>query len=146
MAQPQQSLHKIKKQSKQIAQAYSQAHQHLPSDIHSLMMSPQVGVAKEKAHQSMMNTSNMSSTQDSHGRGVQTVGRDHESKIRTQRSTSRNNNIRDVRGVRTDRRGPGMVDDQFLGQDSGLSGSDGPHAQMQEREREERTESLQEHQ
>jgi hypothetical protein len=39
-----------------------------------------------------------------------------------------------------------MVDDQFLRQDSALSSSDGPHAQMQERERDERTEGLQEHQ
>lgn len=93
------------------------------------MMSPQVGVSKEQAS-NMMNTSNMSSIQDSHGRVAQTVGRDHEAKMRTQRSTSRSNNLRDVRGVRTDRRGPGLVDDQFLRQDSALSGSDGPHGQM----------------
>lgn len=78
-------------------------------------MSPQVGVQKGKAQQmNMMNISQVSSTQESQGRVVQTVGRDHEAKLRTQRSTSRHNNIRDVRGVRTDRRGPGMIDDQFL--------------------------------
>jgi hypothetical protein len=59
----------------------------------------------------------------SQGRKIQTVGRDNNSKIRTQRSTSRGN-LRDIRGVRTDRRGGGEIEEnQYARPDSRADGS-----------------------
>ena len=74
--------------------------------------------------------SKFNNTQISQGRMVQTIGRDANNKVRTQRSSSRGN-ITDLRGVRTDRRQDDYRrpdsrlenDSQLDGEESKLEGS-----------------------
>jgi hypothetical protein len=78
-------------------------------------MSPAPSKLSSKAQALGTTSAKLANSSASHGRKIQTVARDPNSKLQTQRSTSRGANVRDFRGIRTDRRG---VDDHYGRPDS----------------------------
>ena len=75
----------------------------IPANIHSGVMSPAQSRLTSKAQSISQMSGKYSHTQTASLRKVQTVARDTNSKMHTQRSTSRGANIRDFRIIKTDR-------------------------------------------
>ena len=78
-------------------------------------MSPAPSKLSSKAQALGTTSAKLTNSSASHGRKIQTVARDPNSKLQMQRSASRGANVRDFRGIRTDRR---EVDDHYGRPDS----------------------------